>query len=628
MKYEPFIVEEWAKCDAEKVLLVDDAYDPPSFADELAGPLLELLQDGKRSRHVPSTLLDPDTAEQAIDDLTGNDYGTDAVQHTYFAVYRAYAADRNPKVDLDGYFKDRKEAALEKLDGIIALLRKCGDLKVEIAGNDTAEETFRAFNPHILFMDYYLSASDRKDKSSSKESKNSDEMRSIQLVKNLLGKARGAGPSVVLMSSEDIGDEGGGYRAELEGAILALRFGFLHKDGVALSGNTLSIDGRAADLLLDTAQGFGFGKDIQQALKEWRQGAVSALDELEKELRDLDVRDFAYLLRFRLQGEGESFANYLEWFLGESLRGSVDEAVAWDHAAFTRIDKPESYQAIEGGHPQPSDRIARLFHRLKVSMPTKRSKKRFALGDLYINDAKDKVRVVLSPDCDLVPRERGKTRAKRLLSLGGDLTDLDADNSYVGDLLMVGDETKAIKWSLKDVATSSTERPGRLDVDGSAFTLFGTLRPQHAQHIQAQAFADLRRVGLAVEPTVYRTVTVDAMLRFKNGKPVKIADEQLGNHPATLVFAREGSNKGHHVLFDRSFVRALAAYLTQIDPAELMPADKVHFENFNENTAKVTVQMQRDGLMIGDKGPFGTLLVKDKPVKDGGWLQFVVRMDE
>ena len=628
MKYEPFIVEEWEKCDAEKVLLIDDAYDPPSFSDELAGPLLELLQDARRSRYVSNALLDPATAETAIDDLAGSEYDTDAVQNAYRAVYRAYVGGRNPKVDLDDYFKDRKEAALEKLDGIVALLSKCEELQVEVAGNDTAEETFRTFHPHVLFMDYYLSLSDRQEKNPSQTTKNSDEMRSIKLVGKLLEKARGSGPSVILMSSEDIDDRGGSYRADLEGAVLALRFGFLHKDGVSIEGKALSIDGRAADILLDTAQGFGFGKDIQLALSKWREGAEKALDDLQDELRDLDVRDFAYLLRLRLEKEGESFADYLEGFLGESLRGAVDECVEWDAGVFKRIDKPDSYQAIEGGHPEPSDRIAKLFHRLKVSMPTRRSKKRFALGDIYMSQAKDKVRVVLSPDCDLVPRPKEGPRAPRLLTLGGKLTDLRADGAFVGDLVMVGDEPKAIKWSLKDIATHPTKNPGELTVEGLPFALFGTLRPQQAQHIQAKAFADLRRVGLAVEPTVYRTVKVEAMQRSKSGKLNAVASEELAKHPATLFFAREGSNKGHHVHFHRSFVRALYASLEQVKSADLMPADKSQFQNFMENRTKVTVQMQRDGLIIGDKGPYGTSLAQEKTARDGGWLQFVVRMED
>lgn len=624
MKYEPLIVEEWDNCAAEKVLLIDDAYDPPSFSDENAGQLLELLQDGKRTRLVPDKLLDAGTAGQAIDDLSAGSYDTDAVQDAYAAVYRTYAIKRDAKADLDGYFKDRKEAALEKLDGLVALLRECKDLQLEFAGNETAEEIFVSFAPHILFMDYYLSQSDG---TSDDATKGADENRSIKLVKRLLAKSRGAGPSVVLMSSENIEDEGGAYRAELEGAVLALRFGFLHKDGVAISGKALAIESKAADLLLDTAQGFSFGKDVEQALAIWRKGAGEALDLLQQELRELDVRDFAYLLRFRLKDEGESFADYLEWFLGESLRGKVDETVQWDKPAFSRIDKPENYQAIEGGHPQPSDRIAQLFHRLRISMPTKRSKKRFALGDLYVNEKKDAVRVVLSPDCDLVPRSTGMTSAKRLLTLGGELKALETDDVFIGDLVMFGEETRAIKWAMKDIATTPIGKTGKLEVDGVEYTLFGTLRPQHAQHIQTQAFADLRRVGLAVAPAVYRTALVEAVVTLKSGKRQTLAPEELKKYPATLLFAREGSGTGHHVLFDRSYVRALLASLSQLDPEKLQSAEKSHLKNFLTKTAQVTGPMQREGLMIGAKGPFGSRVSKNAPAKEGGWLQFVISLD-
>lgn len=630
MKYEPVIVEEWQKCAAKKVLLIDDAYDLPPFESEYAGELLDLLEDGKRTRLVPDALLKAETAMQAIDDLGEGSYDTDAVNAAYAAVYRAWVQGRNDNIDLNGYFAETKSSALEKLDGLVTLLGKCEDLQVELAGGLAAEATFKSFKPHILFMDYYLSRADKADPAKGEVNERSDELRSIELVKKLLtqAKARGSVPSVVLMSSRDIEDEGGAYRAELDGAILALRFGFLHKDGVSIAKESVTIAPDAADLLLDTAQSFRFGKDIEEALAVWRQGAGNALDELEQELRELDVRDFAFLLRFRLKDEGESFADYLEWFLGESLRGKVDETVEWDKPAFTRIDNPAHYQAIEGGHPQPSDRIAQLFHRLRISMPTKRSKKRFALGDLYVNDAKNAVRVVLSPDCDLVPRERGNTSAKRLLTLGGELMALETDAAFVGDLVMIEGQTKAIKWSLKDIATCPIGKSGTLEVDGAEFSLFGTLRPQHAQHIQAQAFADLRRVGLAVAPAVYRTATVKAVITLKGGKKETLANDELVKHPATLLFAREGSGKGHHVLFDRSYVRALLASLAQIDPKKLDPAAKGHLQNFMEQTTKVTGPMQREGLTIGGKGPFGSSVAKEQPSKDGGWLQFVVTMGE
>ena len=434
-------------------------------------------------------------------------------------------------------------------------------------------------------------------------------------------------PSVILMSSEDIADEGVAYRTELEGKVLALRFGFLHKDGVSIANDSVSVDSRAADLLLDTVQGFAFGKDVEDALATWREGAANALKELTNELRDLDVRDFAYLLRFRLRGEREPFADYLEWFLGEALRGKVDETVEWDKPVFSRIDNPESYLDIEGGHPHPSNKIARLFHRLRFSMPTKRSRKRFALGDVFVNEAKDAARVVLSPDCDLVPREAGQPSAPRLLTLGGHLKELETDGAYIGELVLLGDKVMAIKWSLKDVATSSMAESGEIVVDGTAYSLLGTLRPQHARSIQAQAFADLERVGLAVAPAVYRTARVEAFIKDKGGNMTGLAQDELAKHPATLLYARGGKEKEHLLLFDRSYVRALIASLSQVDNGSLAADAKSNHTSFIQQTAEVTAPMQRDGLKIGGKGPFGSIVVMKKPKKGPQWLQFVVKIE-
>ena len=40
-----------------------------------------------------------------------------------------------------------------------------------------------------------------------------------------------------------------------------------------------------------------------------------------KDIGDLHTKDCAYLMRFRLQDEGQSLSGYLEWFLGECLKG-------------------------------------------------------------------------------------------------------------------------------------------------------------------------------------------------------------------------------------------------------------------------------------------------------------------
>ena len=629
MKYVPLIVEQFQACAAERILLVDDAYDAPDFADELAGELFEFLESADFRTKVTTDVVDDPTKDEAIASLSAGELDHESVQDAFAAMYSTWLVDRDEKFDPRGRFAETKSSALEKLDGLTELLRRCEGLSIAFAGARNAEKVFDLTRPHVLFMDYYLSPSDRAAGPENADEKQDDEQRSIQLVKRLLVRAGDDRPSVVLMSSEDLEEQAGRYRTELAGDVLALRFAFLHKTEIAGRGKKLAVDDRAADVLLDTAQAFEFGRELENSLRIWRRGAEKALETLERELKDLDVKDFAYLLRFRLKAEGESFANYLEWFLGESLRGAVDEEVEWDDRSFERVDDPTVYQAIEGGHPEPTDRIARMFHRIRFSMPNKRSKRHFSLGDVFVEPDGNKVRMVLSPDCDLIPRDNGRTGAERLLTLGGELKGMDKDAAFAADLVMHGEVAKVIDWSMKDIAAHPIGEDLAIEVDDVAYERFGTLRPLHAQDIQKLALADLGRVGVAVAPTVYSLVKVSVKVRKKDSRLHSVAGDELAEHPATVIFARGGAEGEHRVMFDRSYVRTLQVALRALDKDSMHDrAARGFLKKFVNDTATVTKKMQQDGLVINGEGIFGATVVKNKPDKGGPWLQFIVHIDE
>src|SRR3546814_13373259 len=99
----------------------------------------------------------------------------------------------------------------------------------------------------------------------------------------------------------------------------------MQKTWVTLDGQKLKIANDAADALLDTSQGFEFGSVLQRALVKWRAGAADALNAFIGEIGSLDPKDFAYLFRFRLLGEGQRMSDYLEWIFGEGLKTLVEE---------------------------------------------------------------------------------------------------------------------------------------------------------------------------------------------------------------------------------------------------------------------------------------------------------------
>src|SRR3546814_16000573 len=129
---------------------------------------------------------------------------------------------------------------------------------------------------------------------------------------------------------------------------MALRFRFMQKTWVTLDGQKLKIANDAADALLDTSQGFEFGSVLQRALVKWRAGAADALNAFLGEIGSLDPKDFAYLFRFRLLGEGQRMSDYLERIFGAGLKTPLAETVEWGYGSFARPDGQGLGQSNEG----------------------------------------------------------------------------------------------------------------------------------------------------------------------------------------------------------------------------------------------------------------------------------------
>ena len=298
----------------------------------------------------------------------------------------------------------------------------------------------------------------------------------------------------------------------------ALRFGFLSKNWIHRAGGELIAVGDAADILMETSGSFEFGRTLEAALRQWKRGAEAGLTDLCMELRDLHVKDFAYLLRFRLYEERVPFADYLEWFLGESLRAVVDNKVEWHTEEFSRLNDEALTEGIEGAHPVPSPRIARFFHRMRFDYREKRGRKRFGLGDLFIDRDGSNVRMVITPDCDLIERCGGR-RASRLLTVGGAIRGLGDEKALAGQLIFHR-TPKALTWNLKDVVSHDFDDTSEVRIGENAYSYYATMRALAAQAIQKDVLGDLARVGSAVPPTVDVGAPVKVYLkRSVEGRP-------------------------------------------------------------------------------------------------------------
>lgn len=611
-----------------RILVVDDAYDAPAIGEEWAGAVLDILQDDQLREKIDADRLSADLVDNAVEALEQGDLSNEAVEDVIDALYLAYRVDRDGFFDPDNQFSNIKGGALDALSPLMALLAGCGDeVEVVEAGRGDALEKFRNRRPDMILMDFYLSPPTSMPRVETATTNQYDRKLSIQLLKTLLSEDQGPAPAVVLMSSQDIEGKAENYRARLDGQTMALRFGYLHKSWIVRNGDALEANGEAADTLIDTSASLGFGRSLEAALSDWHEGAEKALKQLRADLRAFELRDFAYLMRFRLYDEGEPFADYLEWFLGESLRAVIDENVAWKGAHFAELDDRNLTDAIEGADLLPSQKMARFFHRMRFNRHETRGRHRFALGDVFISKNRKSVRMVISPDCDLVPRGN-KIAAARILTVGGVVKGLEEDGAYAGELVWL-DSSKGIKWELKDLMTHDAASIDKIKVGDSEYTFFSRLNPLPAQAIQKQALADLSRVGVAVPPTIHATAPVITYLKLQGDNQEQLVPiEGLPSSRAQVLMPRGGRDSHKRLLFSPAFVRALHNYLVELDAEtmvekyrECLPLLLGKWDNFS-------TQLKRTGLKL--PGRDNDLLVgatAQKPSKHV-WLQFVCDLSD
>ena len=560
MTYEKRIVEAFRSSEIERVLLIDDAYDPPRLEDAEMGDVADLLQSKEGQALREHCEITPDTWDLAAAAADAGNASSPELEDVFRALYEQFVHSNETRFEPGDIFSVLKGGALAALRPLETLMHACGDLiRVKSVGLERAKETIREFRPHVLFLDYYLSDEVSVDGWVEDGTMTMARQASLALLKELVVDGLEI-PAIVLMSSRP-NQEIDGYRQDIGGQqILSVRFQFLHKQMVRQRGKDVIVDHDAAAALLDTSQGFVFGRTLQKALEQWRIGAEAALTEFMGGVRELQMKDFAYLLRFRLREDGQPFGEYLEWFFGECLKGVIEEKVDWQHSSFASIDdNPTMEEAVEGAYDGPSDVIADLFHRVRVSKDRGEVGRDYRFGDLYAQIGGDGVRAVITPDCDLVVRDEDR-KAKSVLTMVGRLATFDQTDSAADDFLIRDGGRYSVRWNPKHLETFATDGVESL-VRAQEFEYVGRLRPPYADAVQRRALNDLARGGLPVAPAFGLNVPIAVWIRLVG----KMERMEVNAAIATVIPARSGGKGGPRVLLRRSFVYELVDQLAEVD---------------------------------------------------------------
>lgn len=345
--------------------------------------------------------------------------------------------------------------------------------------------------------------------------------------------------------------------------IFASRFAFIAKDDLKEDETgAIEIAPAAAEALLDIAQRHLFAGAIEDALTHWKTGVDAAVESVWHTITELELKDFAYLSRFRLADEGQPLSSYLEWFFGEVLVDAVARKVAWDQPSWAMLDgaaaKGKPGGQIEGAFDGPTLGIAELYYRARVDARPERQGKDMRVGDIYTSAIPGEVLAVITPECDLVVRSNGRRAAPRLTAVAGKLKPLTGPDTSVADFLIHEGALANVVWNTKDVRTIEYSA---IEAEGG-HRLIGTLRPLYAHELQRRVLNELGRVGLAVAPAMAVNAKAAVVARGRDG-PIRIEIADEANASCAVIPKRGGSDKPR-IVYRRTFANAVLEHLAAV----------------------------------------------------------------
>ncbi|NGM23981.1 hypothetical protein G3576_28500 [Roseomonas stagni] len=547
-----------------RVVVIDDAFDVPVLTNEDAGPLLDFLESDAAIAQRKALKIKGDILEQAIAALNESEFGNEALTSVTRAIYHKFVENLDNKFDPAGRFKAIKGSNLEKIRPLIKLLAKCTGIEVIRIGSHAADGALQEVQAQVVFIDYLLDGALTPEADPETSSGASARQASLQIVRKVLNAQPGAGPSVILMSSHDVRDKADAFRKEIRDSkrpIFASRFHFLAKDDLAERDGSITVASAAAEALLDIAQQHVFAGAIEDALTHWKAGVDKAVAGVWQDISELELKDLAYLSRFRLAEEGQALTSYLEWFFGEVLVDAVARSVDWKQSSFSLLNesaaKGKPGSQIEGAFDGPTVRIAELYYRTRVDVRLDRENIDMRTGDIYSSPKQNEVLAVVTPECDLVLR-KGKRAAPRLTVVAGIVHRLNAPDSSIADFIMRGNMPANVTWNPKDVRTIDYADVG----NEKQHRLLGTLRPLYAYELQRRVLAEMGRVGLAVAPAMGMTARAEVVVRGKAG-PIKL-ELPGGELAACAVIPSRGGTDKPRIIYHRSFVENLLEALQKI----------------------------------------------------------------
>jgi hypothetical protein len=505
---------------ARKIALIDDAFDAPVFKEANAVALLEFLEDDGSS----AALAEADVADAlraaAIAALIESRYGADEIAECFSLLYSKFRSCRHTRFDPGDVFSSAKGNTLKTLDPLVSLLSRSADLQIVTIGRSEDYAEKAGVDTHVIFADFYLIGVDdlAEDLDSNAELRENSIRESIERVNALVSASTpGARPSVVVMSSHEVEARAEEYRSRIRGdvdkqdLVYKSQFFFLEKAQLKFGeGDAIAMEQPASDVLLDIFQSFEFGRALNGSLDTWLKASTNSVTKIRDEIVHLSLKDFAYLVKFRLGDEGQDLLDYLEWFFGQCLLDQIGKTVDGipELAGWSKQLEAAAIH-VEGAFDGATTKVAELYHRVRIEGLRRTGRPNYRMGDLYVVEVGGtrNVAAVITPDCDLIFRGT-KRNVQRITTVAGKLTPYDGPTSAVSNFILLREnETDVyynVNWNVKDLRTWDLMPPSGPDegmaAEGEAEEKIGeTFWPQPQR---VRRFKDFHRYApSALRPT-------------------------------------------------------------------------------------------------------------------------------
>jgi len=616
------------KGEIRKVVVIDDAFDPPVLGDIDAGDFLDVLEKEEHAATLKKAGISMAEAHAAVQAINASEYSEDVLRTVVAKIYAKFVEKFDERFDPAGRFSILKGDNLRRVRPLLRLLAKCSKVTITRIGTDATGVDFAKLKPDAVFVDYYLDPQLSPTAAPDELQGQAARRDSLQMLRQVLLAKPGFGPSVMLMSSHAVQKEATAFRREIiaEKKVFASRFHYLSKELLdEEEDGSITVSGAAVDALLDIAQHHKFAGAVEEGLTQWKTGLDKAAAEVWNVITDLELKDFAYLARFRLAEEGQPLSSYLEWILGEVLVDSIARSVKWSDKSFQVLDegaeKNKPGSQIEGAFDGPTDRVADLYYRARIDARPGRQGNDLRTGDLYAHaERPDELLATITPDCDLVLR-RNKRSARRLTVVAGALQAIDAPDTSIADFFMQGKKPVNIAWDSKDVRTVEYAQ-----INDAEYRLVGTLRPLYAFELQHRVLADLGRVGLAVAPAMAMSARASVVIQRQNTEPLVLDLPALAGACCAVIPKRGTADKAR-VVYRRSFASSLLDALLAIPENDVTEEARAARGALRQpdNQMRFVDKLCRDGQSDGEEA-FGILTSLQPERKKGQvpWCQILV----